>query len=83
MKKTITVGLALFTAVMVLPTLAAAEEKKEGRGYGYEFKDDLLTTTAGGAAGAQIQVRPYRIRERLMRPRLQFVTEMVKSVENL
>ena len=56
---------------------------KKDEGYGYEFSDDPLTTSGFGPNDATIRVRPGPVRTTLIRPRTSFVTEMLKSVENL
>ena len=52
-------------------------------GYGYEFDDDPLSAGGFGPNDATIRVRPRAARTTLIRPRIQFVDEMLKSVENL
>jgi Cu/Ag efflux protein CusF len=47
------------------------------------FKDDPLGAGNHDANGATILVRPTAARVGLLRPRVQFITEMLKSVENL
>ena len=60
---------------------AAAGDK--GDGYGYEFEDDPLNAGGFGPNDATIKVRPRAARTTLIRPRTSFVTEMLKSVENI
>jgi hypothetical protein len=55
----------------------------KGDGYGYEFDDDPLAAGGFGPSDATIRVRPRAARTTLIRPRIQFVDEMLKSVENL
>ncbi len=52
-------------------------------GYGYIFKDDPLNAGNEGEMTARIKVRKQPTRTLLIRPRWQFVAEMLKSVENL
>lgn len=52
-------------------------------GYGYEFSDDPLNAGGFGPNDATIKVRPRAARTTLIRPRTSFVTEMLKSVENI
>ena len=52
-------------------------------GYGYEFEDDPLNAGGFGPNDATIKVRPRAARTTLIRPRTSFVTEMLKSVENI
>jgi hypothetical protein len=61
----------------------AAGDKEKGDGYGYEFDDDPLAAGGFGPNDATIRVRPRAARTTLIRPRIQFVDEMLKSVENL
>ena len=58
---------------------------KEGKesGYGYEFDDDPLAAGGFGPNDATIRVRPGPVRTTLIRPRISFVDNMLKSVENL
>ncbi len=59
-------------------------EKKGGeQGYGYEFEDDPLAAGGFGPNDATIRVRPGPVRTTLIRPRISFVDNMLKSVENL
>jgi len=51
--------------------------------YGYVFPDDPLNAENQGAASALIKVRSMVVRRTLIRPRLHFVPEMLKSVEKI
>ena len=62
---------------------AAAGGGEKGDGYGYEFEDDPLNAGGFGPNDATIKVRPRAARTTLIRPRTSFVTEMLKSVENI
>jgi hypothetical protein len=78
----VAVGLAAFMA----SGAALAQDKAagdKGDGYGYEFDDDPLAAGGFGPNDATIRVRPRAARTTLIRPRIQFVDEMLKSVENL
>lgn len=81
----VAVGLTAF----LVSGAAFAQEAKEaaggdkGDGYGYEFDDDPLSAGGFGPNDATIRVRPRAARTTLIRPRIQFVDEMLKSVENL
>jgi hypothetical protein len=55
----------------------------EGSGYGYEFSDDSLLGGANTAYSTTIIGSRRVLRTLLLRPRTQFVTEMLKSVEAL
>jgi hypothetical protein len=75
----VAVGLTAFLA----SGAALAQDKEKGDGYGYEFDDDPLSAGGFGPNDATIRVRPRAARTTLIRPRIQFVDEMLKSVENL
>ena len=53
------------------------------KGYGYTFDDDPLAAGGFGPNDATIRVRQRAARTTLIRPRVSFVPEMLKSVENL
>lgn len=59
------------------------EAQDDGSGQRVIFKDDPLAALPNGVEGATIIVRPGAVRALLLRPRTQFVSEMLKSVENL
>ena len=63
-------------------TVEGVEESGE-KGYGYEFDDDPLAAGGFGPNDATIRVRPGPVRTTLIRPRISFVDNMLKSVENL
>jgi hypothetical protein len=82
------VSLAVGVAAFMASGAAFAQEKAagggdKGDGYGYEFDDDPLSAGGFGPNDATIRVRPRAARTTLIRPRIQFVDEMLKSVENL
>lgn len=84
----VAVGLAAFMASGAAFAQApagkdAAAGGDKGDGYGYEFDDDPLSAGGFGPNDATIRVRPRAARTTLIRPRIQFVDEMLKSVENL
>jgi hypothetical protein len=62
---------------------ACAEPTKKDNDYGYTFKDDLLQAGELTSQAAQIRVLNKGRRDLLLRPRLHFVQEMLKSVENM
>jgi len=62
---------------------AEAAGKKKDDNYGYIFTDDLLNAPGLGANSAQITVLKLGRRDRLLRPRIHFVPEMLKSVESM
>jgi len=78
-------ALADETAPAPAPAKKAAPvaEQKSDKGYGYEFKDDPLNAGVDGSNGFVITVRPKGVKTQLLRPRLSFVQEMLKSVEAL
>ncbi|MDB4997859.1 MAG: hypothetical protein JWM74_5291 [Myxococcaceae bacterium] len=91
-------AVAMFTVLALFATTASAQtasaETKTTTGDGFMdqtdkdgqrvmFKDDPLAAENRGSTGATILVRPTAARVGLLRPRVQFVTEMLKSVENL
>lgn len=49
----------------------------------YEFDDDALNALGHGAQGMLLRVRPEAARVVLLRPRVQFVSELLQSVEAL
>ncbi len=59
------------------------EAKSKDQGYGYEFADDPLAAGGFGPNDATIRVRQGPVRVTLIRPRISFVDQMLKSVENL
>jgi hypothetical protein len=61
----------------------AGEAKGKDQGYGYEFADDPLAAGGFGPNDATIRVRQGPVRVTLIRPRISFVDQMLKSVENL
>lgn len=72
------IGMGLFSG-----NAHAQGAKKDQGSYSYEFKDDaLLGNDLHGQSGV-ITVRQGSVRDRLIRPRVQFITEMLKSVEAL
>jgi hypothetical protein len=75
-------------SVLLVSSVAAAQpkpadDKDKKEGYGYTFDDDPLAAGGFGPGDATIRVRPGAVRTTLIRPRTSFVTEMLKSVENL
>jgi hypothetical protein len=86
-KKTIAVALAamsVFCTHLAFAQKAGYDEKRTDSGQDVVFKDaDVLDASQFGSQGARIQVMPQPKRVLLLRPRTQFVTEMLKSVEAL
>ena len=54
-----------------------------GASYSVTFLDDILNAPGSTLGVPQITVRPHLGRETLIRPRLQFVAELMKSVESI
>lgn len=81
---------AVVAAVLALPAVASAlpappsePAPTSNNDIAYKFKDDPLSAVTNGAQGAAIIVRPSIARISLMRPRYQFVSEMLRAVEHL
>jgi len=71
------------TATTAFADGTPATTTTEADGYGYKFNDDLLEGGGPSATGARIHVVPHAARNVLIRPRTQFIAEMLKSVENI
>ncbi len=84
MKTTRILAATIASFTLLITGAAHADPKKEkSQDYGYTFGDDaLLGNDLGGQTG-MIKVRQGFVRNALIRPRVQFVAEMLKSVENL
>lgn len=85
-------GVAVMCGVGVAAGPAGAEEtqtkgeaagKKKDDHYSYVFTDDLLDAPGLASNTAQITVLKLGRRDRLLRPRVHFVPEMLKSVESM
>lgn len=76
------VALAILASSATVFAQAAKPAEGDG-GYGYEFSDDPLNAGGFGPNDATIRVRPTAARTTLIRPRISFVQEMLKSVENI
>ncbi len=90
-KTTISAALIASITIGLFSNVALAEDKKQkpqknqekAQDYGYTFTDDaLLGTDLQGQTGV-IKVRPTGMRDRLIKPRTQFVAEMLKSIEHI
>lgn len=79
----ISVGIAVLASSTAAFAQAAKAGEGGGEGYGYEFSDDPLNAGGFGPNDATIRVRPTAARTTLIRPRISFVQEMLKSVENI
>jgi hypothetical protein len=82
----------LSVAVLALPLPALAQEPDpdttyrtvdETDGYAVQFKDELLDGGGLDSMTAILRVRPPGGRMLLIRPRLHFVPELTKTIENL
>lgn len=87
MKKLTTIALGVLAA-LTISSLASADDstyvdKTTKDGQDITFKDDPLSAPGFDAGISVIKIRPSAVRMALLRPRTQFVTEMIKSVENL
>jgi len=79
---------ALLGSILILgaagtASAQAAKESSGGDGYGYEFDDDPLAAAGFGPNDSRIRVRKAATRSTLIKPRTQFINELLKSVENL
>jgi hypothetical protein len=83
MKTKILAGLMALVGVSAVAPIAHADPTKKDDSYGYTFEDDALKAEGANANALQLTVRKTGLRERLLRPRVHFVTEMLKSVENM
>ncbi len=85
--KKISCSLIAAVCVVALSSSALAQEDvKESAsddGYGYEFEDDPLAAGGFGPNDSRIRVRRGAQRSTLIKPRTQFIQELLKSVENL
>lgn len=84
-KTTIPAAIIASLTIGLFSTTALAEDKKtqKSQDYGYVFNDDaLLGNDLKGQTGI-IKVRPTGMRDRLIKPRTQFIAEMFKSIEHI
>ncbi len=59
------------------------EPRDDPSGYAYVFRDDELSGGAHDANDVTIRAARHAARDQLLRPRLNFVPELLKSVESL
>ena len=78
----VSVGLEVLVSSATAFAQSAKSADADG-GYGYEFSDDPLNAGGFGPNDATIRVRPTAAGTTLIRPRISFVQEMLKSVENI
>lgn len=85
--KTLASSVVITGVVLSLTTAASAQGVTETAasddGYGYEFEDDPLSAGGFGPNDSRIRVRRGAQRSTLIKPRTQFISELLKSVENL
>lgn len=89
LRKLITIAVPL--SLTGIAPIASAETRhhpvaathEEQNGYGYEFTDDKLLGGGNSTYGSTIRVPGRFPKTLLIRPRTQFVAEMLKSVEVL
>ncbi|MGE0322781.1 MAG: hypothetical protein AB7K71_20955 [Polyangiaceae bacterium] len=84
-RKGLVAAASLLTVVGFSLTASAEVKTIQGddQDVAYTFKDDLLNSDVGGPGGGTIIIRPKAARSTLIRPRVQFITELLKSAENL
>lgn len=87
-RNTIVFAIALVTTFAVSLTASAQERRdirvaEDGRGLTYEFLDDPLAAGGWTPNDAHITVPRRTVRATLIRPRTNFVSELLKSVENI
>lgn len=73
---------ALCGAAIVAPTPARADTGRDDDPY-YTFEDDPLDAVGHDALGAVLHIRPGAARTLLIRPRVQFVAELLSTVEQM
>ncbi|MEZ4301986.1 MAG: hypothetical protein R3B70_44060 [Polyangiaceae bacterium] len=97
MKKSLSIACLVASSLMLAAAPALADDtapakpakaavkaaESSEKGYGYKFDDDPLQSGVSGTTGFVIKVRPKGAREVLLKPRVSFVPEMLKSVEAL
>jgi hypothetical protein len=83
MKTKIAVALGVCAGLLAVAPSALAETPKDGKGYAYNFEDDKLLGKDMVGNTPSITMRPKAGKGLLHRPRIQFVQEMLKSVENM
>jgi len=84
------ISLPTLLLVLTFATASAADETgsaalatMEADGYGYRFLDDVLQAGGLSSSDPRLHVVKHAVRSGLIRPRTQFISEMLKSVENL
>ena len=83
MKMKIAAALALFVGLGTLTASAHADPPKNDGDIEYKFKDDSLLGKDLAGDMPILGTRPPGRKQVLQRPRIQFVQELLKSVENM
>ena len=83
MKLTLTCMVLLGSSLAFAQNTSTYTETQNGGNQGVIFQDDVLAAPGFGPNDVRIMVMPTPKRVTLIRPRTQFVTEMLKSVESL
>lgn len=84
MKTSACLAAAAALGVTLMGRAALAEEGQGGgKDYAYIFKDDALHTDLSEGATPRITVLKSAQRPRLLAPRINFVPELLKTVENM
>lgn len=91
MRKPLLVAVAVAVASLLAPSRARAQSPTEPchadgpprDGYAYCFVDDAMRAGGLGELPLILHASPGPARQALLRPRLEFVQELLKSVENL
>ena len=78
-------SVAIITAILFTAQGAKAQTKttEHDEGYAYEFDDDPLNAGGFGPNDSRIRVRRGAQRSTLIKPRTQFIRELILSVEQL
>lgn len=76
---------SIITASVLFSSLSFGQTKttQDDNGYGYEFEDDPLNAGGFGPNDSRIRVRRGAQRSTLIKPRTQFIKELIWSIENL
>ncbi|HTM46927.1 MAG TPA: hypothetical protein VL137_18350 [Polyangiaceae bacterium] len=84
------ISLSVASSLALVPKAAVADEPSPAvathdtaSGYSYEFTDESLLAAGDSPYGAVISSRSRFPKALLIRPRTQFIAEMLKSVESL
>lgn len=84
MRLVLALSSALVAVSLSVPALADVASSSFGENEtGYKFKDETMLGSGIGNNVARIRARPKAARSGLLRPRTQFVSEMLKSVEHM